>query len=270
MAITLIPSLTVTSTPEARGHQPMIGYRNLLEDAVTLVATSTAAGLDVRNLYSGLPDEWGPAARGTIYITATFAKPVTVDYAAFFGTNLGAVGGSLALEYWDGSAWVNFVGPSMPATTECTFLTADAVGSSQWRAVLYCNAAGSGLPLIRHLFFGKRLDLPVVLGRGLRHPEVGQDDETLTTLSQGGSFIGSAVRRVGVDITVPLKLLTRTWMETYWPEFRDHMAGRPFFYVWDSSDDHHAAFCWATRRSQPQFSGAGFLENNLQLHGHFR
>lgn len=168
-----------------------IGYKNLFDSATTVTASSSPAGFEKENAYDWkLFDFWKPGA-GTQTLSATFAAPVTANYFAFYGHNLGSERTALRLQYstaGSGGPWT-----SVQASTDVAFFDAalEELRMYRWGGAAW-SLVGAGLSIVG-------AGTPT-LAR-LNATDVAFLDETLESLSVY-RFSGSAWSLVGSSLSI--------------------------------------------------------------------
>lgn len=118
-----------------------IGYKNLLTHAdATVTASSEAVGFEKENAYDGLGyDFWKTSAFGFTTYTAEFyvESKKTANYIAIHGHDLYDHGGSLSVQYWDGTNWITVVPSFIPANNNTIFKSFGSQTAEKWRYVFH-------------------------------------------------------------------------------------------------------------------------------------
>lgn len=248
---------------------PAILYENLMENATSVVASDTGTGYDVTNLYDwNTFDFWAPPAVGTDTITISLPSAVPFDTIGIFAHNLGTIGASYKAEY-NAAGWTEAFSAVSPADDSVIIKTFGEQTDDDIRVVIDSTGAPS-VPIIGVIAVGKRLDFPVGLPSGFMPPDMASDKESRTNLSAGATFLGRSMRNRAVPFAVPLRLLTKTWVDANWSALRDHIDAKPFFFSWDISDVNAGAFAWTRSPVSMRYSHTNLLGATLPLEGYSR
>lgn len=243
-----------------------IGYDNLLEQAVIVVASSENSDFPVQNTYDWLTsDYFKPALSGTVNITATLASPKTADYFAFFGHDLYNHGGTIKLQWWNGSAYVDCFAAVTPTDNTPQFITFTAQTATIWRVVITCTSVFS----LAVLSFGAQLTLERGMYLNWTPPPLGRATELVNSISDGGAFLGRSIIAKGVKTTLELQYASDAWVRTYWPAFVRHAEQKPFFFVPDAvGQPLEVVYCWAEDDiPAPKHTHYGFMGVSIPIRG---
>ncbi|MFA5803664.1 MAG: discoidin domain-containing protein [Melioribacteraceae bacterium] len=208
---------------------PILLYDNKL-DTGTLASSALASG-SVENIRDGRPYTHVVfSAAGTNYISVDIGASKTVDCVAVVGHNLKTVGASFKVQY-DNAGWIDVSGGSITPTDDNAFMISfNSVTSSKFKLVI---TNSSGAPYVGVIYLGAKLLMPwppdpapVPFSEGINAE---------TSESESGNILGSTVKSNPIEITHSFRLLTRTFISTYWLPFWNSYGKRmkPFFYAWD-------------------------------------
>ncbi|MBZ9674557.1 hypothetical protein [Mesorhizobium sp. ES1-1] len=219
-----------------------IGYQNLLELG-TVVASSEDAGFPVQNAYDWLTsDYFKPAASGTITLTLTLGAAKSADYFAFYGHDLYAHGGTIKLQYWNGSAYVDCFAAITPTDGAPRLVTFTAQTSTLFRVVITCTSVFA----IAVISFGSALSLERGMYLNWTPPPFGRTTRLINSQSEGGAFLGRSIIAKGVKSSLEVRAASDTWMRSNWPAFVAHAEQKPFFFLPDNvGQPLECVFCWA-------------------------
>jgi hypothetical protein len=242
-----------------------IGYENLLENG-TVVASSEDADYPVENCYDWLTsDFFKPAASGTINIDLTLSGSDSADYFAFFAHDLYSHGGTIKLQYWNGSSYVNCFSAVTPTDNKPTFITFASQTSTKWRVVITCTSVFS----IGVITFGAQLALEYGMYIGWTPAPFGRDPQLVTSKADGGGFLGRSRISNGVKTSLVLQGATDAWMRSNWLAFVEAAEQRAFFFVPDITN--HATecvYCWVESSiPAPTHTNYGFMGVTIPLRG---
>lgn len=205
----------------------ILGYQNLLENG-TVVASSQNANFPVANLYDWrTSDFFKPAASGTVNITLTLSGAKSADYFAFYGHDLHLKGGTIKLQYWNGTAFVDCFAAITPTDGGPQVIPFTSQTSTQWRIVVTCTAVFS----LAVAAFGARLTMERGMYLGWTPPKFGRATQTIDSTSDGGEFLGRSVISKGVRSTLEINKFSDAWMRANWLAFVKHAELKPFFFL---------------------------------------
>ncbi|MBB4345132.1 hypothetical protein [Rhizobium leguminosarum] len=204
-----------------------IGYENLLENG-TVTASSENVAYPVKNAYDWLTsDFFKPAASGTINIDLTLSVSDGADYFAFYGHDLYSHGGTIKLQYWNGSAYVDCFAAITPTDNSPRFVNFTSQASTKWRVVITCTSVFS----IAVISFGAQLALEYGMYLNWTPPKFGRNTKLINSQSDGGAFLGRSVVSLGVRSSLILQYASDTWMRSNWLAFITHAEKKPFFFI---------------------------------------
>lgn len=244
---------------------PVIGYSNILESAISISASSEAAGYEKENCFDWLTyDFWKPTGFVSENITIDMANPVSADYWAICAHDAYTNGA----QYFLRASTDNFSSSNIgidsitPSSNGIIFRTFSSVSYRYWRIVIFGGSAATSIGMFS---LGDRLDLPDGMQVGFIPPTLSYDDEVLNSTSQGGAFLGRSVIRQGARGRMQFDLMTPAWVRSDWQPFLEHARVKPFFLSWDPTNyPAEAAYCWSDGRidapyySRPNYMTAAF------------
>ncbi len=242
-----------------------IGYENLLENG-TVVASSENADFSVANIFDWrTSDFFKPAATGTINIDLTLATTDSADYFAFYGQNLYDNGGTIKLQYWNGSAYVDCFAAVTPTDNTPRFVSFTARTSTKWRVVITCT----DIPSIAVISFGAQLALERGMYLGWTPPQFGRATQLIDSTSDGGEFLGRSVISQGIRTSIILNHASDAWMRSTWLPFVRHAEQKPFFFVPDvATYPLESVFAFTDGEiTAPSQSAYGFMGASIAIRG---
>ncbi len=224
----------------------VICYRNLLEEAATVVASSASEGYSAANAYNGrLTTYWRPADDGVQTLTATFLGPVSVDYFACYRHNLASAGATIQLQYSTngGASWLDAFAPVALADNQCYLRRFTVISAASWRVRL--NIAGAVPCMLGVVAIGPGLVTARGMAPGFVVPRQGRNSRLLNNVTEGGLFAGRSLIAAGFKSDIDFAHVPRAWVRQYWEPFLRHAELKPFFFSWNHEDyPGDAAFCW--------------------------
>lgn len=259
MPIIVLPSLP-DGTSTAR-----IGYRNLLENGA-VVASSEDADFPVENVADWLTsDFFKPASSGMVTIDLTLSEEDSADYFAFYAQDLFDHGGTIQLQWWDGSGYVDCFAAITPEDNKPVFINFDSKTSTKWRVVITCSSVFS----IGVISFGAQLTLQYGMYLGWTPAPLGRDTQLVTSRADGGGFLGRSVISNGVKTSLILQGATDSWVRANWQPFIKVAEKRAFFFVADIMNHlDEAVFCWFEGPiAPPTHSNYGYMSASNTIRG---
>ena len=204
-----------------------IGYQNLLESG-TVVASSENAGYPVENAYDWRTfDYFRPAAGGTISIDLTLSVAASADYFAFYGQDLSSLSGTIKLQYWNGSSYVDCFSAVSPIDNAPVMKFFTPQSSDKWRVVIVCASVFN----IACIAFGTAMVMQQRAYLNWTPPALGRDTQLINSVSDGGAFLGRSIISKGIRTTLELQFTQEAWVRTNWLAFVRHAEQKPFFFA---------------------------------------
>jgi len=231
---------------------PRLLYDNFLTGA-TITSSTIASGYSNQNVIDGRPYTFAKFnAAGTNYIQGQFGAGVAVNCIGICGHNLKTVSASIAVKYSNnGSSWTTATGGTLtPLNDDAILLCFTAATATYWKVEI-SNAAGQ--PQIGVLFVGSYLEMPFPPDPAPVPYTENINAETFE--SETGNILGSSVKDNPIEIAHQFRLLTRTWVDTYFKPFWDGYgkALKPFFYAWDLTNAPNDVF-YCTLKSSAKWA----------------
>ena len=248
---------------------PRIGYDNLLRaTASTVTGSVETTGYEAANVHDWHPfSRWKADSGGLRYLTVDLGSAQAVNSWGLYGHNLGAIGGSIALQYSDGdSSWTNYGTQQSPTGTECIFITGTSSSHRYWR---WQVNPGSGDAYIGVLFLGPYLELQRGCQAGFAPPPLAWDDRVTNSRSVTGGFLGRSIVKQGIVADVSLNDMTEAWALASLEPFLSHGRRYPFFMQWEPENlaTQVGFFEFSNAVPRATYSRNGFLSVSLSLHG---
>lgn len=204
-----------------------IAYENLLENGV-VGASNEDLDYPVQNAFDWrTSDYFRPAIPGTVIIELDLAAADSADYFAFYGHDLYAHGGTIKLQYWNGSSYVDCFAAVKPADNSPRLISFTSRTSDYWRVVITCTSVFS----IAVISFGTMLPLEQGMYMGWTPPQFGRATQVIDSMSDGGAFLGRSVISNGVRSSIMINHASDAWMRASWLPFVRHAELKPFFFV---------------------------------------
>lgn len=245
--------------------QPCILWDNKLKYS-TISATHGADGSDpLQALGPQTYDAWTTISplTGNAWIDAEFSSAVECRCVGIAAHNLGTRGtGVFVVQYDDGGTMVT-IGNFNLADNGPALMIFDMASSTKWRFIVSPGDGSRGA--IGTLFLGNLLRIPGAIGEGYVPIDAARRIEIKNSVSLGGQFIGSRIRRGGIETEATFGPVPRDFVDgAAFKAFRNHYdSGGTFFYAGCPSlmpDD--VGYCWRPDGSselRPSYSAGGSL-----------
>lgn len=219
-------------------------YSNLAT-TVTGTPTSERTGYSAANCYDWYTTSyWSPtSASGNHRIFWNFGSNKTADYFAIYRHNLGAVGGTVVLEYSsDGATWFTAFTAVSATNNELVIKLFTSQTKRYWRVTF---ALSSATPFyVGVVMFGAKLPLYRGMVAGFTVPRHGRKNDIVNQKTEGGQFVGRVKTSQGARSSINFKHITQAWVRSYWEAFVEHAELLPFLFSWNH-DTHpqDAVYC---------------------------
>jgi len=238
---------------------PRIAYTNLVTSATVTSSATTETDGPVSNLKSWQRHTFfKPTISGPVSVIVDFGSAKTVNCLGLAGTD---VTGTVELERWNGSAYVDYLSK---ATTGNGAPVYAFNASSQ--SMTKCKVILPDVSYLSVLFVGLDVEIPEGVGPGWSDPVIGQIIETTQEISRDGLWLGAAALRKNARLTLALKNLSATWVDSTWRLFMRLCQTQPFFLNWQSDNyASSAAFCYNCRFNAPTFSRNEFMDASVDF-----
>lgn len=240
-------------------------YENLLEQGA-VTASSENALYPVENAFDWVTaDYFRPAASGTVYITLSLDTAQGANYFAFYGQDIYQYGGTLKLQYNDGSGWTDASVTVTPNNNAPRVVFFDRKVADSWRVVISCSSVFN----LAVVSFGEYMALPYGKYLGETAPVLARNNKYVNSVSDGGNFLGRSVISKGIKMNLVLQGARDDWMRSAWLPFVLHMEEKPFFYAPNVSDfPNEVALVWAEEDvTAPTQQYYGYMGTSIPLRG---
>lgn len=236
---------------------PLLLYDNILLDGA-LTASDTATGYSVNNLIdykaytkwkgvdstcyleidmgdqpidslAGSPIE--SLAGNDILALAGGAGAKVPDAIGIFNHNLGTIGATVKVYYWDGAAYQQLL--SYSPSNDITILQKFTTHSATKFKIEFSGMTAA--PEIAIIFLGVKVEFPWRPDSPVIPYE--QSMVLKAEISQAGNILGAVIQHKPFTISHKWKDITRTWFSTYYLPFWNYASDMlPFFYAWDTEN----------------------------------
>lgn len=254
-------SIVLSSTG---GNKARIMYENLLVNG-TVTASDEDTNNPVENLFDYRTDDFfKQGSAGITNVDLTLTGSDSANYFAFYNSDLADNSGTIKLQYWNGSTYVD-------ATSTITVTSAapyveffDSKTSDKWRIVITSSAPSS----VGLASFGEYLGIERGLYIGFTEPLLARETELLDNTTDGGNYIGQSLISKGVATNLNIEFASDDWVRQSWLPFVKHAETKPFWVSWDATNyATEVAYCKASNIGKPVHTHYGFMAVNLGVRG---
>lgn len=222
--------------------RPLAAWRNLVLEG-TLTASGSAAGAPVSGLLNGFTtDPWRPDAMPAT-VTLELPASATAGAVCFAAHDMGSQGVTVAVDRWDGAAWIEVIEhePSDNAPLILSFAPADA---DEWRV----RFTGDNTFRLSVLSIGPLLEFPgVVIPPHVPLHRASEVDLVGDSESGTGEFLQADFQRTGGRANIAFSVqLPEFASGDVFELFRQHFnKGRPFFFAsFPTYDPRDVGYLW--------------------------
>jgi hypothetical protein len=244
----------------------LLGYDNKLATGTLSASTDPAAAPKENAIDWRLDDYWQPTAATSHYLEVDLGSAASVDYFAFYSSDLFDQAGAQVELFGGGSpAPSTSKGTFSPTTRGPKFKAVTADSNRYWR--LEFSTTGSYSPKIQMVALGLRLELQRGLGTNFEPPALAGRLKPQTNISETGVFLGRSLEVAPAAFKMPTTILTPAWIRSNWPALLAHIERYPFFVLPEpDSYPDEAVIAWTKGKiSQPKYSHANLMSLNLSL-----
>ena len=214
----------------------IIGYQNLIENAVTITASSQTATGPVQQAWDGITTTyWEIGEAGTHTLTCVFGSPVLADYFGVFAHNLATAGAQIKLQYSRdvGVTWRDAFDALQLADNYCCLQPFPMMITTHWRVHIVVTTA----PLfIGVLQFGARLTPYRGMPVDFMLPADNRSTEVIPNRTETGAFAGRSVIPRGTETEIKINYVPEEWVRINWRPFVRFAERKPFFFSWNHTD----------------------------------
>jgi len=242
--------------------KPKIYWKDDIDEA-TVVATSTASGYDVNNLFNRKEgDFWKATSTADQRINFDFgaANDKQVDYIVISGHNLGSIGATVKLQYSATGAWageeVDFLTNS-PTTDAIILLTNPSLSAAKRYWSILITGTPSSAAEMAIAYFGQSVELDYV---DVSFDPNRQKRRVDVSITQGGYVTGIHVRYTERMMALqwqPIEIAIHDKIEDLW----ENNGLKNFVIVWDGTD--HAADIFLMRIDENADFNNPFVQGGL-------
>ena len=238
------------------GDQPLtharIAHSRNWRSGGTAVASSTATGFFANAPLNTLTyEKWKPTS-ATGSWEYNHGSAAAVDYCCIGGHTLGSSGSTIAIQYWNGSAWVA-VSPSTAVPDDSAIFSIFApITAQRWRVNI---TAGTSAPEIAVIKFGTALQMERPIYGG--HTPIMLARQTVMKMneSETGEYLGMSKWRTYLQSSFAWQNLTAAWVRSNWQTMQRAVETEPFFIAWRPASFGEVAYGRAMGVPIPSNSG---------------
>jgi hypothetical protein len=255
---------------EDLGRIPALFFDNHYSNSgYTITASNEISGYEKTYAYDGKTHtQWGftSGATRTLKVDAGSGSTVYCDYLAIAYHNLATVGASITVEKSpDNSSWTTVVA-SFAASAGPIIKLFASTAARYWR-ISISGLTGSGY--IGMVYLGARTNLPSSMPVGFTPAKFARKDRLLISESEGAHMTGMRSLSQINEVTIPLKYLTASWVESIWPTIQAALVSKPVFFLHDTDNYSTQYFVgWiAGDIPQPKYDTTATYSLDIPLRG---
>lgn len=246
--------------------QCIFAYNNLFL-AGTLTASTEDADFPKENAVDWLTyDMWKTTAATSHTLEVDIGVSTPADCAFIYGHNLPSLSGSVKVQYWNGSTWVDASTATTPTDTNVIAIVFTEVSATKWR-LLFTTSSGA-LEIVEAMI-AKALEMPVGVWDNFSPPLLARDTEIMSNETDTGQFKGRSIIRYGFETMFDFMALPMDWVRTYWLPFVKHAEQKPFFGLWSANNyPAEAAYMWTDGKiEKPKNTHKALMSAGLKVRG---
>jgi hypothetical protein len=247
----LVISTNLALSPEGLDPEcPLIGWKNIVTLG-NIISSTSAASFPVSNLANPATHlEWrGTATHTDELITIPLTDVEPVDYVGIARHNFGSAGIGVSIDGDEGFGFVELVAV-MPQNDSPLLLRFLPQSYRQIRIHLHVSSIP---PRAAVVYAGKLLVVERRIYVGHTPLPHGRRSNVISGMSETGNFLGRIVTGEWRETSIPLQLITPSWLRSQMLAFLA-AAGRdtPFFFAWrPASYPLEVGYCWLTGNPMP-------------------
>ena len=186
-------------------------------------------------------ERWKPAAMPADW-RVTFSSTIAMDYCCIAAHTMGTNGNTLAIQYWNGSVWVDLITPTAITDDSDIFVIFPEMTQEEVRILISDGTA----PEIGVVKFGSALQLERPLYGGHSPILFARRTVLKTNESETGEYLGVSKYRTYLESTFSWQNLSASWIRSKWDILQRAIETEPFFIAWRPGSYDEVAFGRAT------------------------
>ncbi len=248
----IITDPIVAATLAASGieNNPVIGA---FDQGVNATVTATGGGAVVAPVANVTTDttydffEGEPNLSGRVNVQFVFASPVSLNFIALAGHNIGTLGGIIKVQYSlnSGVSWIpSGAGTASPTSDDAVAFRFADVLADHWR--IRVEGVGTNNVRIATVMLTNELVLPVRLYQGYAPPMTPTNVDLQSNVSEGGHPLGSSVVRRSSKATAALSPIPESFIRSLeWLAFQKAFnEGAKFYWGWRPEKYGDLFYAW--------------------------
>lgn len=230
-------------------HARIIHARNWLSGGTVSASTTATDYFAAAPTNSLTYERWKPTA-----ITATWeynhGSAATVDSCAIAAHTFATNGNTVAVEYWNGSAWVE-VARGTPTDNGPLLILFAAISAQRWRI----SITGGTAPEVGVVRFARALQMPRPFFGGHTPVDFGRQVVLRANYTETGEYVGRSRQSVMLTTSCAWQHLPQDWVLANWPAMQRAIETEAFFIAWRPSESQMVAFAQSDETPAPQTMG---------------
>lgn len=244
MAVIISNNITLTGVDDYPLTHARILYRNLARatGATVSASTETSSRPAVAAANPNTYESWMPTAMPATW-TINLAATRKADAVGIAAHSLGSNGVTVAVQYYNGTAWVTEQ-DLIPANDDAILVLFTKRDATGYRLSL---SGGTGIPYIGVIFVGESLQMQRPIYGGHSPLNLSRATNIAGNNSVTGNWIGRSVIRRGYSVSVSWSNLKADWYRSYFDPFVKYasQSAGPFFLSWrPQTFPDEVGYCW--------------------------
>lgn len=253
MAVFISQRLTLQLSAEVLPDLPRACFENLLRYGVL---TSSGESSEFINNYpenvidGNTFDYWQPDD-GNGWLQVVLPSAEDVDFLGIAAHNIGSLGASVVLQYWDGSTWIDCHDAITPVNDDVLMVFFDTIFSNTFRVLF-----SGGAPIIGVVYVGRAFAFQRKIYGGHSPVTLARTQKVTKNISEAGLDLGRSMIREGAATSIAFNNLTAPWVRSFLKPVIELMKTQPFFFAWrPDSYPSEVGYVWTDEDIKPTNQG---------------
>lgn len=206
-------------------------------------------------------EKWKPNGSSSETWEYNHGFSVTCDYCALAGHTLGTSGATLAVQYYDGSAWQDLISAQTVPNNGPIYCIFEPTAAQRWRILV-----NGGQPTIGVIKFGGSMVMLQDIYAGHIPASFAQQPIRRTNFSEAGETLGTAVSRRYSVTPFSWDRLPHWWMTANWVNFQRALETDPIWIAWRPISYPDVSFGMVEETPIPETTGLlDYLQVSLSV-----
>lgn len=222
---------TLPSGDQPLKHARIAHSRNWLSGGTAVASTTDSDYFEDGPLNILSYEKWKPTGTSSETWEYDHGSSAECDYCVIGAHSIGTSGATVAVEYYDGSAWQTLIAATAPSDDSAIYALFEPVTAQRWRI-----AVAGAAPVVGVVKFGKALQMQRSIYGGHTPSSLARQVVMRSNQSVTGEILGRTTQRKMSQNTFEWENLTAAWVEANWPDMQRAVAAEPFFIAWRPLD----------------------------------